>query len=84
MGIKDKFKKEVKGLKDYIVLVTVDAKNYQKSNLEILSLLVNEQNTPGVYVTLNKPFDVEELLTVLEKSLQKRAISGQSSRKCSG
>ena len=62
MGIKDKFKKEVKGLKDYIVLVTVDAKNYQKSNLEILSLLVNEQNTPGVYVTLNKPFDVMERL----------------------
>ena len=58
INVRDKFKKGVKGLKDYIVLVTVDAGNYQKSNIEILKLLVNEQKTPGVYVTLNKPFDI--------------------------
>jgi len=58
LDIKAKFKKGVKGLKDYIVLVTVSPGNYQKSNLEILNLLINEQKTPGVYVTLNKPFDV--------------------------
>ena len=58
INLKAKFKNGVKGLKDYIVLVTVDSKVYQKSNLEIISLLVNEQKTPGVYVTLNKPFDV--------------------------
>jgi|TARA_Y100000310_G_scaffold335068_1_gene416227 type II secretory pathway predicted ATPase ExeA len=48
INVKSKFKKEVKNLKDYIILVTVDAKSYQKSNLEILKLLVNEQKTPGV------------------------------------
>ncbi len=62
MDVKAKFKKGVKGLKDYIVLITVDAGNYQKSNLEILKLLVNEQKTPGVYVTLNKPFDIIQRL----------------------
>jgi KaiC/GvpD/RAD55 family RecA-like ATPase len=62
ISVRDKFKKGVKSLKDYIVLVTVDAKNYQKSNMEILKLLVDEQKTPGVYVTLNKPFDVMQRL----------------------
>ncbi|MFH0867865.1 MAG: hypothetical protein V1831_01000 [Candidatus Woesearchaeota archaeon] len=62
MDTQGKFKKEVKGLKDYIVLVTVSAKDYQKSNLELLKLLINEQKTPGVYVTLNKPFDVMQRL----------------------
>jgi KaiC/GvpD/RAD55 family RecA-like ATPase len=62
ISARDKFKKGVKGLKDYIVLVTVGAGNYQKSNLEILKLLVNEQETPGVYVTLNKPFDIMQRL----------------------
>ncbi len=62
INAKDKFKKGVKNLKDYIVLVTVNAADYQKSNLEILSLLVNEQKTPGVYVTLNKPFEIMQRL----------------------
>ena len=62
MNINQEFKKEVKDLKDYIVLVTVSAANYQKANLEILKLLVNEQKTPGVYVTLNKPFDIMQRL----------------------
>ncbi len=58
MDIKSKFKNGVKGLGNYIVLVTVKPENYQKSNLDIIKFLVNEQKTPGVYVTLNKPFDV--------------------------
>jgi len=62
LGIKDKFKKEVKNLKDYIVLVIVNSQIYQKSNLEILNFLVNEQKIPGVYVTLNKPFEVMQRL----------------------
>lgn len=62
MNINQEFKKEVKGLKDYIVLVTVSAANYQKANMEILKLLVNEQKTPGVYVTLNKPFEIMQRL----------------------
>ncbi|MBI2135351.1 hypothetical protein HYU09_05140 [Candidatus Woesearchaeota archaeon] len=66
MNISQEFKKDVKGLKDYIVLVTVSAANYQKANLEILKLLVTEQKTPGVYVTLNKPFSIMQRL--LEQS----------------
>ncbi|MBW2977111.1 hypothetical protein KY347_06740 [Candidatus Woesearchaeota archaeon] len=62
MGIKDKFKKGVKNLRDYIILVAVNPKIYQKSNMEILKLLVNEQKTPGIYVTLNKPFDIMQRL----------------------
>ena len=62
LDIKAQFKKEVKGLKDYIALVTVNPKDYQKSNVEVLRLLVNEQKTPGVYVTLNKPYDIMQRL----------------------
>ena len=58
MDVKEKYKKEIKSLKDYLVLVTVDVDSYQKSNLEILHFLVNGQKIPGVYITLNKPFDV--------------------------
>lgn len=58
LEVKDTFKKEVKDLKDYILLVTVDSKNYQKATIEVVKLLVNEQGTPGVYVTLNKPYDI--------------------------
>lgn len=67
MDVKGQFKKEVKNLKDYIVLVRVNAANYQKSNIEILKLLVKEQKTPGVYVTLNKPFQVMQRLLEEEK-----------------
>ncbi len=63
MDLKVKFKKEVKNLKDYIVLIRVSSSDYKKTNIEILKLLVNEQKIPGIYVTLNKPFDVmQELL----------------------
>lgn len=58
LEVKETFKKEVKSLKDYILLVTVDAKSYQKAAVELIKFLVAEQNTPGVYVTLNKPFDI--------------------------
>ncbi len=58
LELKESFKKEVKSLKDYILLVTVDAKNYQKTAIDIVKFLVNEQNIPGVYVTLNKPYDI--------------------------
>ena len=58
LEVKETFKKEVKSLKDYILLVTVDAKNYQKTAIDVVKFLVNEQNIPGVYVTLNKPFEI--------------------------
>ena len=54
------FKKEIKSLKDYILLITVDAKNYQKTAMDVVKFLVNEQNVPGVYVTLNRPYEIIE------------------------
>lgn len=62
MNAQFKFKKEVKNLENYIALVTTNPENYQKSNIEIIRFLVNEQKSPGVYVTLNKPFDVMQNL----------------------
>ena len=58
LEFKENFKKEVKSLKDYIILITVDAKNYQKTAIDIVKFLVNEQGTPGVYVILNKPYEI--------------------------
>lgn len=58
LDVKETFKKEVSSLKDYILLITVDAKNYQKTSVDVVKSLVNEQNIPGVYVTLNKPYDI--------------------------
>ena len=56
--VQESFRKDVGNLKDYLLLVTVDAKNYQNAAIDVLRFLVNEQNTPGVYVTLNKPYEV--------------------------
>ena len=56
--VKDVIKNEFKGLKDYIVLVTVDAKAYQKAVIDFVRFYVNDLNLPGVYVTLNKPYDI--------------------------
>ena len=58
LEVKETFKKEVKSLKDYILLITVDAKNYQNLSTDILKFLVNDQGIPGVYVTLNKPYEI--------------------------
>ena len=58
LELKETFKKEVKSLKDYILLITVDAKTYQKTTIDVVKHLVNEQNIPGVYVTLNKPYEI--------------------------
>lgn len=54
--INSEFKKQLKEMKEYVALATVDSQNYQKINIDLIKTLVNEQNTPGVYVTLNKPF----------------------------
>ncbi len=56
VDIKEKFRNSVKDLKEYIALATIPAKEYQKANTSIIKELVEEQNTPGVYITLNKPF----------------------------
>ena len=57
------FKSKIKKLDDYVVLVVVDAKQYQQTNLDLIKYYVNEQKTPGVYITLNKPYEtVEKML----------------------
>lgn len=58
LEVKETFKNEVKSLKDYILLVTVDAKKYQKTVVDVVKSLVNDEMIPGIYVTLNKPFDI--------------------------
>lgn len=58
LEVKEIFKKEVKSLKDFILFITVDAKNYQKATIDVVSFLVNEKGIPGVYVTLNKPYEI--------------------------
>lgn len=58
LELKETFKKEIKSLKEYIFLITTDAKSYQKTVIDVVKFLVNEQGIPGVYVTLNKPYEV--------------------------
>jgi len=61
-GIAD-FKKEVKDLKEFVALATVSAKNYQKTNVDLIKHLTKDKKIPGVYVTLNRPFSsVRKLL----------------------
>lgn len=50
------FEEGVKNLKDFIVLATVNARNYQKTNIELVKFLTKNKKIPGLYVTLNKPF----------------------------
>lgn len=66
-NIQEKFEHELKDLKQYVVLATVGARNYQKINLEIIKHLIEDKNTPGVYVTLNKPFETLESIFKKEK-----------------
>jgi len=42
--------------KNLIVLINVKSVDYQKTNIEILRVLANEENLPGVYITVNKPY----------------------------
>ncbi len=60
-------KKELHGLKEYIALAVVAAKNYQKTNIKIIKHLTKTEKTPGVYVTLNKPFSTLQSVFKKEK-----------------
>ena len=53
----DKLAKELSKKEEYVAIAMVAAKKYQQANLEIIRYLAQRENTPGVYVTLNKPFD---------------------------
>jgi KaiC/GvpD/RAD55 family RecA-like ATPase len=56
--ITEKFNEKVKNLDEYVALAAVDAESYQQTNLELVKNFVNNKNTPGVYVTLNKTYKV--------------------------
>ena len=58
--VTETIKNDVKALKDYILLIAVDAKNYQKAAIDVVKFLVSEQGIPGVYVTLNRPYEIIE------------------------
>lgn len=73
LEVKETFKKEVSSLKDYILLVTVDAKNYQKAAIDVVKILVNEQKIPGVYVTLNKPYEIMQRI-LMSNNIDTRLI----------
>ncbi len=58
------FKQNTSQLDDYIVLVTVHATAYHETNIDILKHLIQDNKTPGVYVTLNKPYETLKRLMV--------------------
>ena len=66
--VRDKFHNAMKELNQYIALAVVDALNYQQTNVQIIKELTETNNTPGVYVTLNKPFEI------LKKDFDKEGI----------
>jgi len=82
--IKKEFSDKLSNLKHYVALATVDAKEYQKTNLEIIKHLTSHENIPGVYVTLNKPFDTMESLLKKEKVDTKMIIFIDAVTKTSG
>jgi KaiC/GvpD/RAD55 family RecA-like ATPase len=46
---------QLQRMRDYVALATVEAKKYQETNIKIIKSFVDD-NIPGVYVTLSKPF----------------------------
>ncbi len=67
--VEEDFDKGVKDLKEYIALATVGAKNYQDTNILLVKHLTKDKNTPGVYVTLNKPFEN------IKKEFEKKGVN---------
>ena len=57
---------QLKTLKEYVALAVVDAKKYQKTNISIIEGLV-KAGIPGVYVTLNRPYENVKTLFKKEK-----------------
>ena len=51
------FESKIKDLKNYVVLATVNPKKYQEINLKLIKHLIQDKNIPGIYVTLNKPYE---------------------------
>tara|TARA_Y100000310_G_scaffold144893_3_gene144233 strand:+ start:47021 stop:47581 length:561 start_codon:yes stop_codon:yes gene_type:complete len=56
--VRNKIKESLNGNENYVALAKVTASKYQDSNLEMIKYLTVDDEVPGVYVTLNKPFSV--------------------------
>lgn len=56
MDVGDIIEKSLSGAEEYVALATVDATRYQQVNIELIHYLTATDGTPGVYVTLSKPF----------------------------
>ena len=65
-NIDKEFEKKLKNLKEYVALATVDANKYQKTNLGMIKHLT-DKNVPGVYITLNKPYETMQKVFKNEK-----------------
>lgn len=52
-SLKERFLKIPDG---QVVLVITKAEEYTKKNIEMLSLLLNELNYPGIYITISRPY----------------------------
>ncbi len=63
-------KKEVNKLEDYLILITTDIKQYQNTDIEVIKYFINNK-TPGIYITLNKPYDI------IERALKKNNIDSR-------
>ncbi|MBI2559212.1 hypothetical protein HYW20_07870 [Candidatus Woesearchaeota archaeon] len=74
LELEENFKNEVEGLKDYILVVTVGAKDYQKATIDIVRFLVSGHGIPGVYVTLNKPYEIIQRNLINSKIDQRLVI----------
>ncbi len=55
MKVKEAFTK-INKLDEYVALAIVDAKKYQRTNIELIKSFVKKK-IPGVYVTLSKPYE---------------------------
>jgi archaellum biogenesis ATPase FlaH len=56
---------DLHGMNEYVALATIDSKKYHKTNINIIKELI-KGNVPGVYVTLNKPY--QNVKTNFEKA----------------
>ena len=83
-GVREKISQELSSLEEFVALATVEAKNYQKTNIEIVKFFTEEDNTPGVYVTLNKPFNIIKKIFEKEGINTKKIIFIDAVTKTSG
>lgn len=82
-GLKE-FEKKLGSLKEYIALATVSASSYDKTNMKLIKHLTSEEKTPGVYITLNKPYTTLSALFKKNKIDERMVIFVDAVTKLSG